>query len=115
MAGGERISIALDDEHSLELARSAEAASCACRSSRPSPANIHLTVMKDGAPWVCRNAALAELDELFAGDVEHLFQGRLQLKRDDAGVRVDAKGAALGSLSVSDLRAAAERVSRERR
>ncbi len=60
---------------------------------------VRLAVSEQGVENVCRLETIKNLDKFAVSREEHLFKGRLQLHKDETGIKVIVKGEIVGIIS----------------
>ena len=62
-----------------------------------------LIVYKDGVENVCRKETLKNLVRFMLSDEKRLFEGRLQLVKDAAGIGIEVKGQVAGTIKAEEF------------
>ncbi|MCZ4222708.1 hypothetical protein [Pedobacter rhodius] len=63
------------------------------------PHNVRLIVLKNDKEWVCKKEKLGRLFYFAEADEEHLFNGRLQLFKNEHKINIQVKNEFIGTIS----------------
>jgi len=71
---------------------------------QPYEKRLRLIVYDNTEEYVCRKESFSNLQKFIDTPTAHIFRGRLQLYKEGAEIRVEAKGAHVGTVSLDDFR-----------
>jgi hypothetical protein len=64
---------------------------------------VRLVVYNNGVENVCRKSTFKNIMNFIQSGDNHLFKGRLQLYKDDAGISIQVKDKIVGEISTDDF------------